>query len=138
MLRYSLVGWDGSDCAKRAFAFALDFARASGGRVRVVNVIQLTEGAADVSVPLMVESSRQRREALMHELLDEAPDSRELVDVDLVYGSPGNALLGQVADHGVDHIVIGHTERGALGRFLLGSVSDDILDRSHVPVTVVR
>ena len=40
--------------------------------------------------------------------------------------------------HGIDHVVIGHTERGALARWLLGSVSSDVLERAHVPVTVVR
>jgi nucleotide-binding universal stress UspA family protein len=34
--------------------------------------------------------------------------------------------------------VIGHTERGALARWLLGSVSTDILANAHVPVTVIR
>ena len=46
--------------------------------------------------------------------------------------------INQLEQHGCDHIVIGHTERGALARFLLGSVSGDVLARAHVPVTVVR
>jgi nucleotide-binding universal stress UspA family protein len=47
-------------------------------------------------------------------------------------------LLSQVQQHDIDHIVIGHTARGALARWLLGSVSGDVLARAHVPVTVVR
>ena len=57
---------------------------------------------------------------------------------EVVRGSPGDVLLEQVRRHDIDHIVIGHTERGALARWLLGSVSSDVLERAHVPVTVVR
>ncbi len=66
------------------------------------------------------------------------PDAASLVDVELIHGSPGDVLLSQVDQHGIDHIVIGHTERGALARWLLGSVSGNVLARAHVPVTVVR
>jgi nucleotide-binding universal stress UspA family protein len=66
------------------------------------------------------------------------PDARSLVDVEVTHGSPGDVLLSQVQQHDIDHIVIGHTERGALARWLLGSVSSDVLSRAHVPVTVVR
>jgi nucleotide-binding universal stress UspA family protein len=66
------------------------------------------------------------------------PDAAALVDVELIHGSPGDVLLSQVDQHAVDHIVIGHTERGALARWLLCSVSENVLARAHVPVTVVR
>ncbi len=60
------------------------------------------------------------------------------IDVELIHGSPGDALLSYVAQHTVDHIVIGHSERGALARWLVGSTSTDVLAKAHVPVTVVR
>ena len=60
------------------------------------------------------------------------------VVVDMVHGAPGDALLAYVAQQDVDHIVIGHTERGALARWLVGSTATDVLARAHVPVTVVR
>jgi nucleotide-binding universal stress UspA family protein len=39
---------------------------------------------------------------------------------------------------GVEHIVVGHTERGALAQWLMGSTASDVLAHAHVPVTVVR
>src|SRR6185437_2161022 len=111
MPKHSLVGYDGSDAARRAFAFAMELAHACGGRVRVVSVLQVAEGG-DTCALMMTDSGTQR--------------------------SPGDVLLGQVGQHGIDHIVIGHTERGALARWLLGSVSTNVLARAHVPVTVVR
>ncbi|MGH8157125.1 MAG: universal stress protein [Rhodanobacter sp.] len=138
MVKYSLVGYDGSDASRRAFQFAIDLARCSGGRVRVVSVLQVTEGGADASTLMMADSGSQRVKELLEELTAIVPDASRLVDVEMTYGSPGDVLLGQIALHGIDHIVIGHTERGALARWLLGSVSGNVLARAHVPVTVVR
>ena len=138
MVKYTLVGYDGSDTARRAFAFAVELARLAGGRVRVVNVLQVAEGGPDASVLMMADCSSERSAALLAELTRLVPDAQALIDVDIVHGSPGDALLNQVRLHGVDHVVIGHTERGALARWLLGSVSTDILSNAHVPVTVIR
>lgn len=138
MIKYSLVGYDGSDASRRAFQFAVDLARCSNGRVRVVSVLQVTEGGADACALMMADSGTHRAQELLEELSAIAPDASTLIDVELTHGSPGDVLLGQIDQHGVDHIVIGHTERGALARWLLGSVSNNVLARAHVPVTVVR
>jgi nucleotide-binding universal stress UspA family protein len=87
---------------------------------------------------MITDTGTKRCTALLQELKELAPDAEALIDAEVVRGSPGDALLDQVRSHGIDHIVIGHTERGALARWLLGSVSGDVLERAHVPVTVVR
>lgn len=138
MVKYSLVGYDGSEASRRAFEFAMDLARCNGGRVRVVSVLQVTEGGADTAALMMADSGTRRVQELLDELNTITPEAASMVDAELTYGSPGDVLLGQVAQHGIDHIVIGHTERGALARWLLGSVSNNVLARAHVPVTVVR
>lgn len=138
MVRHSLVGYDGSESSQRAFRFALDLARCSGGRVRVISVLQVTEGGPEACAMMMTDSGARRAREILDELTAMHPDAAERVDVDVVYGSPGDVLLAQVREHDIDHIVIGHTERGTLARWLLGSVSDDLLARAHVPVTVVR
>ena len=137
MPKYSLVGYDGSDAARRAFAFAMALARVCDGRVRVVSVLQVAEGG-DTCALMMTDSSARRVQELKDELAALAPDATSRVDVELTHGSPGDVLLSQIALHGIDHIVIGHTGRGALARWLVGSVSDHVLARAHVPVTVVR
>ncbi|MFI4957579.1 MAG: universal stress protein [Lysobacterales bacterium] len=138
MVKYSLVGYDGSDAARRAFQFAIDLARCNHGRVRVVSVLQVTEGGADACALMMADSGSRRAQELLDELAAIVPDAATLVDVELIHGSPGDVLLSQIDQHAIDHIVIGHTERGALARWLLGSVSENVLARAHVPVTVVR
>ena len=138
MVKHSLVAYDGSPESRRAFAFAVDLARCSGSRVRVISVLQVTEGSGDSVALLMTDSGAQRTQTLLDELVSLAPDARDVIDVDLIHGSPGDVLIREVAKHQIDHIVIGHTGRGALARFLLGSVTHDVLAHAQVPVTIVR
>lgn len=137
MLKHSLVGYDGSESSQQAFRFAMELARACGGRVRVVSVLQIAEGG-DTGALMMTDASAQRAQDLLDELKTLEPDAANLIDLEVTHGSPGDVLLNQVQQHGIEHIVIGHTARGALARWLLGSVSGDVLARAHVPVTVVR
>lgn len=132
-----LVGYDGSATARRAYGFALELAACTGAKVHVIRVEQLENGA-DVSALLMTDNSDDRLRALRDEVAGLAQGGGVPVDVELLQGSPGDALLSYVARHGVDHIVIGHSERGALARWLVGSTSTDVLAKAHVPVTVVR
>lgn len=138
MIKYSLVGYDGSEASLRAFQLAVELAQCGGGRVRVVSVLQVTEGGADACALMMTDTGATRARELLVELVSRVPEAAQLIDIEVALGSPGDVLLAQVDQHGVDHIVIGHTERGALARWLLGSVSGNVLARAHVPVTVVR
>ncbi len=138
MIKRTLVGYDGSASAKRCFRFALDLMRATGGHVHVVSVLRVTEGGPEACAMMMTDEGSRHVDELKAELAALAPDDTDLFDAEFVYGSPGDVLLAQVRQHDIDHIVIGHTERGALLRWLLGSVSGDIIARAHVPVTVVR
>lgn len=132
-----LVGYDGSETARRAYLLALDLAACAGAAVHVVSVMQWENGA-DTSALMMAGVGEDRLNGLREEVAALQPDPGVPVEVALVHGSPGDALLSYVAQHGVDHIVIGHTERGALARWLIGSTSTDVLAKAHVPVTVVR
>jgi len=132
-----LVGYDGSETARRAYLFALELAACSKAKVHVVSVMQVDNGA-DTSALMMTDILEERLGGLREEIAALGQPPGVPVEVELVHGSPGDALLSFVAGHGVDHIVIGHTERGALARWLVGSTSTDVLAKAHVPVTVVR
>lgn len=137
MPKHILVGYDGSETARRAYGLALELAACAGARVSVVSVHQIENGA-DTSALMMAPSTSDPVADLRAEVAALGDPNGVAVDVAAVNGSPGDALLSYVAQHGVDHIVIGHTERGALARWLVGSTSTDILAKAHVPVTVVR
>lgn len=53
-------------------------------------------------------------------------------------GEPGEAIVAAAEAERADLIVVGTHGRGAVGRLLIGSVSDYVVRHAHVPVLVVR
>ncbi len=61
-------------------------------------------------------------------------DAKELVD----FGDPAERICAAATEHNIDLIIIGSHDRGAFGRFLHGSVSEDIVRRASCSVLVAR
>ncbi len=53
-------------------------------------------------------------------------------------GDPAPALIDIAENHQCDLIILGGSKQGALRSVLLGSVSEEVLKRSPVPVVVVK
>ncbi|WP_228044260.1 universal stress protein [Streptomyces ferrugineus] len=51
---------------------------------------------------------------------------------------PAEAVLDEIQDHAVDRLVIGIKRRSAVGKALLGSISQRLLMDSPVPVVAVK
>lgn len=135
MLQNILVGHDGSPQSRRAYDFAVAAAAACGGRVHVVMALVLP--SVDPGTAILDE--RQRDEAARAlAALTAAHDPRVRVTTAVIHGSPGDVLLAEAARQASDHIVLGHTPRGALLTWLLGSVTSDVMGAAPVPVTVLR
>ena len=138
-----LVPVDGSPTATRGLDEAIRIARLSGGRIRVVHVIdqlQLTAGlefsTADVLGLLqeagaaIVGAARARVEA------SGVPVETELSET--LSGTVADAVVDQAREWGADLIVIGTHGRRGVGRMLLGSDAEQVLRSAPVPVLLVR
>ncbi len=90
----------------------------------------LPELAAGEQTP--VEEAEERASAIA----DEASigDAEVVGDV----GDPSEAILHAAHEQGADVIVVGSHERGWFSRLLSGSVSQDLVRRSDIPVLVVK
>ena len=85
-----------------------------------------------------VDQVREHRQAAAQELVQRG--RREGVKVQFLVwqGEPGEAILEAAAAEEADMIVLGSHGRGAIGRLLLGSVSERVVRQAVVPVVVVR
>lgn len=61
-------------------------------------------------------------------------DAKEIVD----YGNPAERICSTAIDLDIDLIIIGSHDRGAFGRFLHGSVSEDVVRDAPCSVLVAR
>jgi nucleotide-binding universal stress UspA family protein len=143
-----LVATDGSDDSDAAVEAALDLAHDTSGRLLVLSVVPEAPGdtseAGDGKGPDAEPPPRDEDEEvieandLTNDVVDHAVEWG-LEATPLVWeGEPADAILAAAESEGADVIVIGSSGKSGVGRILLGSVSDDVIRRSTVPVMVVR
>ena len=67
------------------------------------------------------------------EALTQVGESRETV-----LGDPASALVEAAEKWGAELIVVGSHQQGAVERFFVGSVAEQVLKKSRIPVLVVK
>jgi nucleotide-binding universal stress UspA family protein len=149
-LRSLLVGLDGSVNARRATRFVAGLDPARGGRVTLVRVVEPMGMPSNMMLP------RNLRRTLRGEVgsLNARRLERAWRDVDRAAtrlqgagwivrkmvrtGVPLGQLLAAVRTTQAQTVVVGARGTRGVRRLLLGSVASGVLDRSPVPVLVVR
>ncbi|WP_435064492.1 universal stress protein [Halobaculum sp. EA56] len=137
-----LVPLDGSPLADEAFRQALDLFDC---RVTVLNVVTpIDEGMSEGGI-LDTDGDRRadardRADRVVERARARATDVDRQVETAVETGDPAEAILGYVAAHDVDHVVMGGHggERGDIARRLLGTVATSVVGEAPVTVTVVR
>lgn len=123
---------DGSDCSERALRFAAEMARRYEGTVHVVH---LSEHRTEQTDDLL-----ERAETVLEEE-GVTGDSTVVSDVRLsdlrASDQVGRDILRLVERHGYDHVVMGHHGTGMVGKLLLGSAAETVVQSTETPVTVI-
>ena len=132
-----VVGYDGSAPARAAVRHAVDVAH--GGRVVVVHAYnapppQLTSRWRELLEHDHVERAQSVLDAILLEGNDELGDANW--EARLAPGHPAQAILDVAHDVDADQIVVGSHGYGPVSA-LLGSVSQELVRLSDVPVTVI-
>ncbi len=124
--RRILVAIDSSDPSAAAARMALDLARACQLPVTLVSAITPSHG---------VERKAEAHAALeqFRIALTEAGIDNEAI---LAEGPPDHVVIETASSRLVDLIIVGRHERTGLGRLLLGSVSERIMEQAPCPVLV--
>ena len=128
---------DFSNTSECAFRLACSLARDHGARLVLLHVVELPapaygEGTAPVTVIQI--SLEAEREALDH---IQAPQGVSM-DRMLLEGDAAYEILRIAKESEADLIVLGTHGRTGLGRFLLGSVAEQVLRRAPCPVLTVK
>jgi len=142
-----LVATDGSDGSDAAVEAALDLAHDTSGRLLVLSVVpeaprdaqEERAGGDAAAEPPSRDEDEEVIEAndLTNDVVDHAVEWG-IEATPLVWeGEPADAILAAAASEGADVIVIGSSDKSGVGRMLMGSVTDDVIRRSPVPVMVV-
>lgn len=141
-----LIAYDGSECAEAALH---DLRRAGLPPQVEARIISVSEMVLPppMSYTLPSTGAVELQKVLEHNALDLAQDaSRRIqegfpewkIEVEAHPGSPANAIISIADEWHPDLIVVGSHGRSAMGRLILGSVSQTVLNEAHCSVRVAR
>lgn len=143
MIHHILVAIDGSETARKAARFAHDLAQQTGSRITLLFVLEpprvVNFGFLDSELISGPQRSPEEMEAVRR-MLDEVAADLPKAQVDKVVeiGRPADTIVSMADKLGADHIVVGARGLNPGGKWLLGSVSDRVVQHAGRPVTVVH
>ena len=146
MARTWLVAHDFSPLARKAMAYGASLLEGlGGGRLLLVHVRKPHGPSFGIDgMPIAPDFGDVEEEILAVLRRDLAAEAATVhghditVDMRIENGDPGDVIASIVADEDIDQIVIGSHGRRGLGRLFIGSVAEQVLRQSPVPVLVVK
>jgi len=138
MYRKILVGYDGSDAGKKAFETALELAATHGAELYVLTVSRPPEIGNDVETEAVIENSQRYHQELLAELKPAVEAKGVKAHFEVAVGHPAEQIIYDADRHEVDLVVVGDRGRSKFSRWLLGSVSKQVVQYAGRPVMVVR
>jgi nucleotide-binding universal stress UspA family protein len=131
MLKRFLVGFDGSDGARDAVALCAAIAPPDA-YVAVIDVLPYPGARADFF--RLIDGTEFPEPEVYFAPAVSALPGRQVETLTYLGASPARIFEDFAVEHAIDAIVVGSPHRGAVGRFLGGSVSQTLLHGSPVPV----
>jgi nucleotide-binding universal stress UspA family protein len=134
MVKKILCAVDDSEHSKIAVAVAGEIAKATGAELTLLAV----------NAPTGKPASYAWEDSDLKRLLDSAAAIAKKAGVSDPKTASGKhrdvarAIVVYAEDNDIDHIVVGTGGKGGVTRLVLGSVSQDVINRAHCPVTVAR
>ncbi|KKH97661.1 universal stress protein [Methanosarcina sp. 1.H.T.1A.1] len=137
-----LIATDGSENAKKAASYGIDIAQATGAEVYALYVVSTEHAGTARTVMGWTEAFEEYlanqggvATGYVENLGKEAG-----VKVEPMYlkGVPAEKILEYAEESNIDLIVMGTQGLTGVQRFLIGSVAENVLRHSKVPVMIVR
>ncbi|HKB29092.1 MAG TPA: universal stress protein [Candidatus Limnocylindrales bacterium] len=136
-IRLILLATDLSPASDGAAAQALALAHDLGADVLVMSAIDPRSILAD-GLARRVDRIRLARELAAQGLVAKGRELGVTVSFLIWDGPAGEAIVEVATNEQVDMVVVGSHGRRAVGRFLVGSVSEHVVRHAPCPVLVVR
>jgi nucleotide-binding universal stress UspA family protein len=144
-----MIATDGSECSRLVADKGIELARLSGGTVYAVYVVStayLLSMDGDYFSPMSVNPYWESiHEALKNQGKKAVNDVKVLgemkginIESVLLEGNPSDELIRYAEEEKMDIVIMGTLGKTGLDRLLLGSVAENLVRHSKVPVMVVR
>jgi len=137
-----IVGYDGSENAKRALARAIALSTGKGASICIVvavtTALQGYGPAAPYYPPGFPEQIVKEGKALLEAAMSSAKAAGRSVSGSVEDGHPSEIILSHAESERADLIVLGRRGISGIERFLLGGVSSSVVNHSKCDVLIVK
>jgi nucleotide-binding universal stress UspA family protein len=132
-----LVAVDHSEHSRRAFQAAVELAKSTGGRVRVVHIRESSTNKTG-PIPVFTDLDASLVEDSLKELTEQGVEATGVVYDSHHARRVASAILEEATDSGASLIVIGSRGLSDLVGLVVGSTTHKVLHLGTLPVLVVR
>lgn len=145
--RNFLVPTDFSQHSKKTIQYATQLATLTGASIRILHVFQISDYPAAFyhglyleheAVKVHLEAAKREADAQLSLVAEEIRAHGLEAEPMFRAGNPYEEIVNAAKETGIDLIVIGSHGYAGLGRLLLGSTADRVLQYAPCPVLVVK
>ncbi len=146
MLPLNSILWpsDASEPSIRALQVAVELAKQHEARLFCLQVVPQVPIYSDAAIPLTTfdipryeeELKKAAHKQLQKTMADLVPEGIR-AESSVVIGKPSDSIITFAKERKVDLIVMATHARTGLSHFLIGSVTEDTIRRSTIPVMVI-
>jgi nucleotide-binding universal stress UspA family protein len=131
-----LCATDGSEHSEQAVTFAADLAKQTGAELiyLTVNAELLAHGTKS----LLLDHNEVKKVLSSAFAAAKKVGVKNVRCVDSSARDVGGAVVAYAEKNGVDHVIVGSGGKSAASRLHIGSVSNDVVNKAHCPVTGAR
>ena len=140
-----LIAIDGSDFSQAALKSLLARPWPPNTEVKVMHVVEPPSlligremGGYDPEIEIVWKALREQAKDLVEKAAEKLRGVKFNVSTELVEGDPKSQIIDTANEWRADMIVLGSHGRTGLNRFLMGSVSQDVVRHAHCSVEIVR
>ena len=135
-----VIATDGSKNNLRAISYGIKLAKLSGATVYALHVVDTYSLSQSWTAgrETMYEVLRKDGQKATLKIKESGDASGIEVKEVLLEGHPSNEIINFAENSDIDLIVMGTLGKTGLDRFLMGSVAENVIRHSRVPVLVVR
>ncbi|TFE73429.1 nucleotide-binding protein, UspA family [Methylacidiphilum caldifontis] len=129
-----LVGYDGSEGAKKALSFALKLATVMGSKITILAVSHPPEFNQDTEFSL----ERQKIVSEIKWAMEKAAEEKVGIEVKTAMGDPADKIIKLAREGNFDLVVLGRRGLSRVGYWLTGSVSERVVRHSPCSILIVE
>jgi nucleotide-binding universal stress UspA family protein len=140
-----LIAIDGSDFSQAALKSVIERPWPPKTEAKVMHVVEPPSllmgremGGYDPEFEMVWKALREQAKELVEKAAEKLREAKFHVSTELVEGDPKSQIIDAANQWHADMIVLGSHGRTGLGRFLMGSVSQDVVRHAHCSVEIIR